>query len=185
MPSTRPLTGALPECPLMLPNLVSSPSPRPITTAWTTTGSSAGGAPGNSPVMAAIGSYLLAARRLPGVYAGAQPRLSARERRACDICDFQDFRVLRSPRCATGRSLCTTHNREVGGSNPPGAIRLVQRNAFLEVVATCRAAIHSVVRSSTRRVCGCRARTEAAPCHPVPTHRRGHRFQPNGRSPLP
>jgi hypothetical protein len=37
-------------------------------------------------------------RRLPGVYAGAQPWLTARERRVQDICAFQDFRVLEQPR---------------------------------------------------------------------------------------
>jgi hypothetical protein len=62
-------------------------------------------------------SCLQAARRLPGVHAGAQPRLSASERRVRDICDFQDFRVLEPPGVAAVPS--TTHNREVGGRIHP------------------------------------------------------------------
>jgi hypothetical protein len=47
----------------------------------------------------AIRVYLHAARRLPGVYTGAQARLSQRQYRGRDMCDFQDFRVLEPPRC--------------------------------------------------------------------------------------
>jgi hypothetical protein len=59
---------------------------------------------GISQVIAAIPVVLRAARRLPGVYAGAQPRLSADERPVRDIRDFQRFRVLEAPRSAAVRS---------------------------------------------------------------------------------
>ena len=63
------------------------------------------GRQGKAPVIAAIrGRTCLAARRLPGVYAGAQPRLSPRKRRVRDIYDFQDFRVFEPPGFAAVRS---------------------------------------------------------------------------------
>jgi hypothetical protein len=53
----------------------------------------------------AITVDLHVARRLPGVYTGAQARLSARVRRGRNISEFQDFRVLRPPRFVAVHSL--------------------------------------------------------------------------------
>jgi hypothetical protein len=59
----------------------------------------------------------------------------------------------------------TTHNREVDGSNPSGAIPVVQRNAVSDAVRHVPAAIHSVVRSSIARFRRCRAQSDSAVAH--------------------
>jgi hypothetical protein len=57
---------------------------------------------------------------------------------------------------------CTTHNREVGGSNPPGAMSIVQRSAVSVAGTLVPAAINSVVRSSIARFRRCRPRSDQA-----------------------
>ena len=65
------------------------------------------------------------------VYQASPPehnrRLNARDRRDRDT-QSQDFVVLGSPRFAAVSALCTTHNREVDGSNPCGATQRKPRS---------------------------------------------------------
>jgi hypothetical protein len=61
------------------------------------------------------------------------------------------FSTARARPCPRFTRRCTTHNREVGGSNPPGAMPFVRRNAVSVARSQVPAAIHSVVRSSIAR----------------------------------
>jgi hypothetical protein len=82
--------------------------------------------------------------------------------------DFSAARARSSPPFAR-RS--TTHNREVPGSNPGGAMEFRSGMRFLLSTGGSIAAIHSVVRSSIARFRRCRARSDSAMADESPFRR--------------
>jgi hypothetical protein len=101
-------------------------------------------------------------RRPPGVDNCAHAQRLQPHAHASEPLDLQGNLPLARPRCAAVRSPYTTHNREVGGSNPPGAMPVPQRMRFLAAVGSCLAAIPSVVRSSIGRFPRWRAQSDSA-----------------------